>query len=274
MSSINFRIYGDQIYGLGISKIKDIITPEIEKESFLKMFKEGQIKYENIQNKEKIQINPQASINNLQITTLILNIPNETGNFGMNISGIKTELELFDICETDFEKTLISKRQSLIEKFIKFAVKEIENKESSKSMIEGLIENLLNRALNGLTIELSNIEIKVKYKNLFFILVLESISYSEENGICIKNLGINWEDEEIKDEKNSIIKQFDIKVQIKKSEDEGGFNQVDIFISDFQFELKKSTILAFNKIHGLFQDVRYKYIYIRYKKLQIGRAHV
>ena len=146
MSSINFRLYGDQIYGLAISKLKDKITPEIAKEEFTTNFKAGKIEYLNIKNINKFILNPQISINNLQIGIILMNIPNETENFSMDVSGIKTELELFDINENDIEKILINKRKDLINKFIEYAVKKIENKEDSKSFIEGLVENLINRA--------------------------------------------------------------------------------------------------------------------------------
>ena len=80
-------------------------------------------------------------------------------------SGTLIELELFDINENDAEKLLIKKRKDLINKFIEYAVKKIENKESSKSFLEGLLENLINRALNGLRININDIELKLKYKN-------------------------------------------------------------------------------------------------------------
>ena len=195
MSTINFRLYGDQIYGLALSKVKDRITPEIEKEEFTKMFQDGEIKYDNIQNKEKIVVHPQMIIDNLQIEKIILNIPNETENFSVNLSGVKTTIELFDIKESEIENIIIQKRKDLIEQFIAYAVKKIENKEASKSFIEGLIENLINRALNGLKIEINNIELRIKYKKHTFILCIESISYSEENGIQIKNTAILYEEE-------------------------------------------------------------------------------
>ena len=173
MSSINFRLYGDQIYVLACSKIKDFITPDLEKEQFTSMFKEGQLKYDNIQNKQKISVNPQITINNLQIEKLFLNIPNETENFSMNLSGVKAMVELFDINEKDLENIIIQKRKNMIEEFISFAVKKIEKKESSKSFIEGLIENLINRAINGLKIEINNIELKIVYKNNIFTFFIE-----------------------------------------------------------------------------------------------------
>ena len=125
MSSINFRLYGDQIYGLLGSKIKDFITPDLDKEEFTSMFKEGQVKYDNIQNKEKISVHPQVTINNLHIENLFLNIPNETENFSMNLSGLKATVELFEINEKDIENIIIQKRKTFIEEFISYAVKKI-----------------------------------------------------------------------------------------------------------------------------------------------------
>ena len=129
MSSINFRLYGDQIYGLAITKLKNIITPEIPKEEFLTKFKEGKIESSNIKNINKIIPNPLMSIDNLQIQNIIMNIPNETENFSLDMEGIKMELELFDLKDEDAQKLLIDKRQKLIDKFIEYAVKIIENKE-------------------------------------------------------------------------------------------------------------------------------------------------
>ena len=267
MDSINFRLYGEQIYGLACSKIKDYITPELEKESFNTMFKEGQVKYDNIKNKQKISVNPQITINNLEIEKLILNIPNETGNFSMNLSGVKTTLELNEISENEIENIIIDKRKNLIEKFISRAVKKIENKESSKSFIEGLIENLVNRAINGLKIELNNIELKIKYKSNIFILFIENISYSEENGIHIKNISFLYENEESKGESQYIIKQFNVDIEIKKGEDETKSNEVNIKLSDFKLELTKNVIHSFNEILNLIKYTKYKDIYIRNKKL-------
>ena len=267
MSSINFRLYADQIYGLACSKIKDYITPEIEKEQFTTMFKEGQVKYDNIQSKQKISVHPQLTINNLQIEKLFLNIPNETENFSMSLSGVKTTVELFDIKENEIEQLIIEKRKSLVEKFIAFAVKKIENKESSKSFIEGLLENLINRAINGLKIELNNIELTIKYKNNIFVLSIENISYSEESGVQIKNFEFLYQEENNLKKKNYIIKKFNIEIEIKKAEDETGHNQINLKLSDFQFELNKNIFLGFNEIFNLIDNTKYKYIYVRYKKL-------
>ena len=267
MSTINFRLYGEQIYGLGLSKIKDLITPEIDKESFITMFKEGQVKYENIQSKQKISVHPQISINDLKIENLFLNIPNETENFSMNLSGVKTTIELFELSESEAEKIIIEKRKTLVENFIGYAVKKIENKESSKSFIEGLLENLINRAINGLKIELNNIELQIKYKNNIFSFFIESISYSEENGIKIKNFSFLYELGENSQLKNYIIKQFNIEIEIKKAENDTNNNELNIKLSDFQFEFTKNVFSAFNEIFNLIDNTKYKYIYVRNKQL-------
>ena len=231
------------------------------------MFKEGKIKYDNIQNKEKINVHPQLTMTNLQIEKLFLNIPNETENFSMNLSGVKTIIELSEINENEIEKLIIEKRKNLIEKFIAYAVKKIENKESSKSFIEGLIENLINRAINGLKIELNNIELKVKYKNNIYAINIDQISYSEENGVKIQNFEVFLENEENLEFKNYIINKFNIDIEIKKSENETENNQLILKLSDFQFELSKKIFYAFNEIINLIEDTKYKYIYVRNKKL-------
>ena len=164
------------------------------------------------------------SIDNLQIQNIIMNIPNETENFSLDMEGIKMELELFDLKDEDAQKLLIDKRKKLIDKFIEYAVKIIENKESSKSFIEGLIENLINRALNGLKINISDIEIKIKYKNIFFTLKIEKIEYSEENGLHINNISISHKNLDIKDIEDYIIEKFslDLNIENKKEEEKEG----------------------------------------------------
>ena len=267
MSSINFRLYGDQIYGLAISKLKDKITPEMTKEEFTSNFKEGKIEYSNIKNINKFTLNPQISINNLQIQKILMKIPNETENFGMDISGIKAELELFDINEDDIEKLLINKRKDLINKFIEYAVKKIENKEASKSFVEGLVENLINRALNGLMINISDIELKIKYKNILFIFNLEKIEYSEENGLAIKNISISYLNLEKDKKQDYIIKQFSIELNIEAKKEENEYNNINIKMSNFEYKLTKNILEAFNEFFNLAMNTKYKYIYVRKKKL-------
>jgi len=56
MSKFNFRLYGDQIYGLLSGHFNKYISPEINKEQFLSMFKDGRLKYENITLKQNLEI--------------------------------------------------------------------------------------------------------------------------------------------------------------------------------------------------------------------------
>ena len=70
MSKFNFRLYGDQIYGLFSGHFNKYISPEINKESFLSMFKDGRLKYSNMTLKQSMEIYPQITINSLSITGL------------------------------------------------------------------------------------------------------------------------------------------------------------------------------------------------------------
>ena len=67
MTSINFRLYGDQIYGLTQKYLTEYISPEIIKEDFTTQFKSGKLSYENISTKKQIQINPQIFLDELNI---------------------------------------------------------------------------------------------------------------------------------------------------------------------------------------------------------------
>ena len=74
MSNFNFRLYGDQLYGYCNDYFTNYISPEINKEQFLTMFKEGKIKYDNIQIKKKFNVYPQICINALNIKNIILDV--------------------------------------------------------------------------------------------------------------------------------------------------------------------------------------------------------
>ena len=267
MSSINFRLYGDQIYGLAISKLKDIIIPEISKDEFLSSFKEGTIKYSNIKIINKLKLSPQISLDNLQIQNVIMKIPNETENFSMDLSGIKAEIELTDINEKDVEDILIKKRKDLINKFIDYAVNKVVYKENTKSFIEGLIENLINRALNGLKINISDIELKIKYMNNIFILSLEKFEYSEEKGMQINNISLLYQNNNDNKKLDFILQKFNIELNIETKKEEESFNVINIKMSNFEYKLTKEIILAFNDIFIFIEKTKDKYISIRKQKL-------
>ena len=215
MTTINFRLYGEQIYGLSQKYLNEYISPEIIKEDFLSQFKSGKLSYENISTKKQIQINPQISLDELSIGKIKLNIPNETENSSIYLDNTKFVLQLSDINEDQIEKIIIDERKALIDKFIAFVIKKVERKESSKSFIEGLIENFVNRAINGLSLDLNNIELVLKYKNHVFAFVVEKIVYSEDTGIKVDNISLLFEEESYKKE---IINKFSIDIEINPKE--------------------------------------------------------
>ena len=304
MSSINFRIYGDQIYGFSSKYLTEYISPEITKEDFLNQFSSGKLSYDNVSIKKIIQINPQISLSELNIEKLDINIPSETENLSMYLNNIKTVINLSDINDEEIEKLIINERKGLIDKFIDFAIKKVEKKESSKSFLEGLIENLVNRAIDGLSLDLNNIELVLKYKKNIFIFIIEKISYSENNGIQINNVSLLLEEDL---EKKNIINKFSINVEINpddkinkiengenkeenkeendnennennndinnnnntnvNKENENKKNKLNITMTNFEFILNQNVFLAFNDIYNLFNQVEYQKIFLRYKYL-------
>ena len=298
MSSINFRIYGDQLYGFTNKYLTEYISPEIDKEDFLNKFNSGKLSYENISIKKPILINPHINLNELTIEKLDIKIPNETENLSAYLNNIKAVINLTGINNDEMEKIIINKRKTLIEKFIDFTIKKIEKKESSKSFIEGLIENFINRAINGLSLDLNNIELILKYKKYIFIFIIEKISYSEEHGIKLNNISILLEEDLIR---KNVIKKFNINIEINHDEKinkneneenndnnnekieeneinkndidlnkpnvENKKNKLNISISNFEFEEDQNVFYAVKSIYDLFNDIEYQKTFLRYKKL-------
>ena len=99
MSNFNFRLYGDQIYGLLSGYFKDYISPEINKEQFLSMFKEGKLKYNNISILKELDIYPQICINTLKIQNMILDIPDENEHLKINLNDVLCEASISNISE-------------------------------------------------------------------------------------------------------------------------------------------------------------------------------
>ena len=230
-----------------------------------------------------------------------INIPNETENLSIYLNNIKAVINLTEINNDEIEKIIINERKNLIDKFIDFAIKKIEKKESSKSFIEGLIENFINRAINGLSLDLNNIELILKYKKFIFIFIIEKISYSEENGIKLNNISILFEEDS---NRNNVIKKFSINIEInhdekinqnenkennedhnnnnEKIEDneinkndtdinepntENKKNKLNISITDFEFEENQKVFYAIKSLYDLFNDIEYQKTFLRYKKL-------
>ena len=130
MSKINFRLYGDQIYGLSSKYFQEYINPEIKKEEFLTSFKNGLIDINITGIKKQINILPQLIIKDLKAEKIIINIPDENSNLALKISKLKLMLVVKELTEEEILSLLINKRQKLIKKFIKEAIKSIERNDS------------------------------------------------------------------------------------------------------------------------------------------------
>ena len=165
MTNINLRLYGEQLYP-NISKyLSKYISPEIKKEDFVSMYKEGLVKVKDVDLKEEISINPQIKIKTSSIGELNLNIPNETENFMIQLNNMKTLLIISDIKEEELEKILIEDKKGLIDDFIKYSISKIE-KNDGASLKDNLIKSFIDKILNGLIIEINNLELIIKIENL------------------------------------------------------------------------------------------------------------
>ena len=285
--SINLRIYADQIFGFSQSYLKEYISPEIVREEFINNFKSGKLNYENISTKKIIKIHPHMNLNELSIQNFEIKIPNETENLSLLIGKLNVIVELQEIEDDEIEKIILSERKNLIDGFINYVIKKIEKKDESKTFIEGLIETFVNRAINGLLIDLNNIELLLKYKNNIFCLNIGKITYSEEKGIKMNDFSISLVEEGYK---KDILKKFSLSIELtlkkeKKDEDnliknegnnlennikeeiEENKNKLNINITNIEFDLNQNTIYALNDIYDLFNKTDYKKIFIRYKKL-------
>ena len=301
MSSFNFRLYGDQIYGLSQKYLNEYISPEIEKEDFLEKFKSGKLLFENLSTKKQIQINQNIQLDELNIQKIDVNIPNETENLSIYLNNVKAMITLLEINNDEIEKMIIDERKNLIEKFKAFVINQIEKKEKSKSFLEGLIESFVNRAINGLSLDLNNIELILKYKKYIFIFEIQKLSYSEENGVKLENISLLFEEDlnrkviinqfniiaEINsNEKKDIKNEENINENVEENNDENkenkennntnedngteaknNKNQINITMSNFEFELNQNIFYAINDILDLFNNIEYQKIFLRYKKL-------
>ena len=290
--SINLRIYADQIYGFTQSYLNEYITPEIIKEDFINNFKSGKLNYELISTKKTIKLNPQINLDELIFENLEINIPDETGNLSIIFGKLKGALSLNEVMDNEIEKIILEERKTLIEGFIKFVIKKIEKKDETKTFIEGLIETFVNRAINGLQLDMNNIELNIKYKKYIVCLNIEKIFYSEEKGIQINNISICLLENEIK---KDFLKKFSINIELKQKNEDVNINKqeeqkneenniennnnnevinetdnrnkLNISITNIEFEINPNIIYAINDIYELFNTNEYKKIFLRYQNL-------
>ena len=282
MSKINLRLYADQVYGLSSSFLNEYISPSIEKDSFISKFKEGLIKLENIAMKKEIIIHKTLLINSLLLNSLELNVPDENSHLIINIDGIKTTLILSEINEDYIEEMIISQRRELKKKFIKDLFYKVTKKSDSSSFLEGLIENLLEKIVNGLTIKLKEIEIKLKFDNIIFTIKINNVDLVIENKelkIDLKGINISYIDESNVEE--IVIHKTDIMAKLifnsEENNCENGDNdnniknealcELEINIKNIKINLSRKLIKYVFNIINLYRDIKYYKIYHRYKKL-------
>ena len=266
MSTINFRLYGDQIYGLGSKYLNEYINPEINKEDFLTNFNNGLLELNITGIKKPINILPYISIKDLKTEKIEINIPDEKTNFVLKLNKLRMMLTINALDDNQILDIVVNKRKKLIEKFIKETIKTIEKKEES-SFLKGLIDSLLKRALDGLEIELKEMEIYLRCNNIMFLLKINSIIYNQKDGIKINDINILYNETNNNNNKTEVIKHFYVGIEINKSMDNSSSNSLKVNCSDLNIEINRNLYLGVMNIIQIFKEINYKQIYLRYKKL-------
>ena len=271
MSNFNFRLYGDQIYGLLSGYCKQYISPEINKEQFTSMFKEGNIKYDNIKIKQNFNLHSQISINNLNIQSIDLYIPNENENFKINFKDVFCEMEIDNISESQIKDILIKEKKSLIDSFIKSSIDKILKKTPSKSFLEGLVEKLVTQVLNGMNVEINNLILHLKCMNSIFIFRINKFIFDAIGRIIFNEISLIYEEN---NNKYNVIRNFNINVifqsnnQYNNEQNKNNSpNSLKVNMSDFSFELNQKIYFGIMNLLNCFLDSYYKRIYFRYKTL-------
>ena len=271
MSNFNFRLYGDQIYGLLSGYCKQYISPEINKEQFTSMFKEGNIKYDNIKIKQNFNLHSQISINNLNIQSIDLYIPNENENFKINFKDVFCEMEIDNISESQIKDILIKEKKNLIDSFIKSSIDKILKKTPSKSFLEGLVEKLVTQVLNGMNVEINNLILHLKCMNSIFIFRINKFIFDAIGRIIFNEISLIYEEN---NNKYNVIRNFNINVifqsnnQYNNEQNKNNSpNSLKVNMSDFSFELNQKIYFGIMNLLNCFLDSYYKRIYFRYKTL-------
>ena len=267
MATINFRLYGEQIFGLISKYLTEYIKPEIKKEEFISNFKNGFLNLDISDLKKPINILPQLIIKDIKINKIDLNIPDDKTNFILKLSKFKIMLIINELNDKQIEELIIEKRKNLVEKFIKETIDKIEKKDNS-SFLKGLINSLIKRALSGLLIELNDINIFLKCNNYMLSLKIDKIIYNENEGIKIDNINLIFSDFKQLKNKTDIIKKFNMRIIINNnSKDNRKSNSIKIQISDLFFEINSNIYICILYIIKKCQEIDKRETFIRYKKL-------
>ena len=266
MSNINFRLYGEQIYGLASKYLTEYINPDINKEEFLTNFKNGLLNLNITGIKKPIKILPQLLLKDLKTAKIEINIPDDKTNFILKLSKFKMMLEINELNDNEIISLIIEKRQKLIDKFIKETINKIEKKEKS-TFLEGLLNSLIKRALDGLIIELNDIEVYLKCNNYLFLLKIDNIIYNENEGIKINNINLLFNDIKNENNKTDVINKFNIGIIINNSKDNKMPNSLNINLSDIYLEINSNVYNGVMNVIKIFKEINYKKRYLRYNKL-------
>ena len=283
MSNFNFRLYGDQIYGFCSGYFKDYISPEINKENFLTMFKEGKIEYDNIQIKQKFNIYPQICINSLGIQKIVLDIPDEKENLKVNLQDVTCEMIISNISENQIKEMLIHERKNLIDAFIKSSIEKITNKTPSKSFLDSILEKLINQALNGINIVINKLKLNIKCGNSTFLFSINDFAFDEKGRIIFNKISLFYEEDSVK---YTVIPKFDINIFFKNNNITNNNNEttnsnnntnsntnnnnpnlLQMNMSDFSFELNQKIYFGILNLINCFTDAYYRRLYYKYKTL-------
>ena len=290
MSNFNFRLYGDQIYNMLSGYFKDYISPEINKDQFLSMFKEGKLIYDTIQTKEKFNIYPQVIINNLNIQNICINIPDDKDILKIYLRNVSCDLIISNISEKKIKEILIKEKKSLIDSFIQTAINEIMNKTPSKSFFktpsksffDSLLEKLINQALNGINITINNLKLNIKCNNKIFYFNINDFIFDGNGKISFNKISLFYEENLIK---YVVVPNFEINILFKSNNNSESDNNINnehdnienknrdspnllqIEMSNFSFELNQKIYFGIIELLNCFFDSSYRKIYYKYKTL-------
>ena len=267
MTNINFRAFADQIYGLIQKNMTEYITPIISRENFKEMFNNGKLIINDLKLKEdkNIQLTSDLDFSFFSCEELIVLIPDEKSNFEFLIKNAKGVINLIDLKYEKIEEIIISNIEKFTEKYLEYAIGIIEKKDNSPSMIEGLIQNLLNKIIKGLKFSIENIELNLNFNDTFFIFSIGNILYDENEGIKIDNINLIMKD---KLNQINIINNFGFDLKIIHSDDiENKENELNLIFKSFEMELDKRVLMKIKEVIQIIQFNKYKELYYKMKYL-------
>ena len=266
MANINLRLYGEQIFPNITKYLAKYISPEIKKEEFLSMYKSGNFELKQILLKESFYFNPQMKIEEGFISSLKINIPNEKENFSLYLEDLKCMITISEMNENEIEKLLIEEKTKIINEFINYAVIKIQKKDGP-SFLDNLIKNVVEKIINGLTIDIKKLELKIKAKNrdnIYFVILIDNANYLIDRGIILNNINIIYQEG---DNIINIIDKFNISITLKSPEENDKENQINMEISESTLKINKKIFLELSNILDILDETNYLKIYTKYKKL-------